>query len=857
MRKCETIRLPVSILLISIGLVFGNPAFVLGQRVFDDAVSRTRMPTGRLIFPVGKTLESYGRPVDLELSTDGQWLFAKSHQSVWVVDCDSFELVQQVEIAGGASLYGLAVNDKYVYVSNAKNSLFGLKRTNNKAKPFALDKEATVEFAADSFPCGIVLSSDGKLAYVCLSKKNSVAVVDLEIKKVIKHYEVGIGPFDALLSRNQKHLLVSSIGGRRALEADKTAPSAGTETVVDKRGVASSGTVSVISLVKEEVVREIEVGLQPSVLMLSDTDTQAMVCNSNSDSVCEFDFVSGETESVNVKPNEKLPFGSMPSCLCRSREGKFTFIALAGNNAIQVRDGNGELLGYIPTGWYPTSLSCSENYLFIGNVKGVGGRAKRRDIDKGGNSHDHLGSLQKVALADVLNREKLAEWSATARKNSLLPQALRSMVAPAVRTGKAPVPVPEKLGDPSVFKHVIYVIKENRTFDQVYGDVKESRSKAELCVFPEEITPNHHALAKRFGLLDNYYCNGVLSADGHSWATEGNVTPYLERAFGGFARSYTFGDDPITYSSSGFIWDQFLDGGLSFRNYGEMDYAKPPEGMKYVDIYQAFKAGKKIEFTQNIGVDRLRKYSCRDYPGWNMMVPDVLRMERFLNEFREFEKNDGLPSLCLVYLPQDHLGGGVTSRSHMADNDLALGRLVDAVSHSKYWKDTVIIVNEDDPQNGYDHIDGHRSLCLVISPYSKPGINHSFYNQTSVLRTILHLFGLAPLNQQVASMPLMSDCFQLPANLNAYNVIEANFPLDELPPKQDEQSSVEQRWRSILSTVPIQRTGMKTEQDEDNLNRFVWHEMKGWETSYPIEWSGPHARGLKELGLKLDPNAEE
>ncbi len=404
---------------------------------------------------------------------------------------------------------------------------------------------------------------------------------------------------------------------------------------------------------------------------------------------------------------------------------------------------------------------------------------------------------------------------------------------------------------------MIYVIKENRTFDQVFGDVKEARSEPELCVFPEKITPNHHALAQRFGLLDNYYCNGVLSADGHSWATEGNVTPYLERAFGGFARSYTFGDDPITYSSSGFLWDHFLAAGLSFRNYGEMDYAKPPAGMKYQEIYQAYSNGEAIEFEQNIGVERLRRYSSRNYPGWNMMIPDVLRMERFLSEFREFEKTGGLPNLTLVYLPQDHLGGGVTSEAHMADNDLAVGRLVEAVSSSRFWKDTVIFINEDDPQNGYDHIDGHRSLCLVISPYSKPGVNHSFYNQTSALRTMLHLFGLPPMNQQDASMPLMKDCFQDVADLKPYRAIDANVPLNQTAKPKSEQSSIERKWRATLATVPIERTGMKSELDESNLNRFVWHEIRGWETPYPERWSGAHAKGFKSLGLEHDPGAEE
>lgn len=335
------------------------------------------------------------------------------------------------------------------------------------------------------------------------------------------------------------------------------------------------------------------------------------------------------------------------------------------------------------------------------------------------------------------------------------------------------------------------------------------------------------------------------------------MTPYLERAFGGFARSYTFGDDPITYSSSGFVWDHFLAAGLSFRNYGEMDYAEPPAGMKgFKEIWESYTKGKPIEFKQQIGIERLRRYSCREYPGWNMQIPDVLRMDRFLTEFRKFETEGGLPNLSIVYLPQDHLGGAVTSEAHMADNDLAVGRLVDAVSHSKYWPKTLIIVNEDDPQNGYDHIDGHRSLCLVVSAYSRPGVNHSFYNQTSALRTMLHVFGLPPMNQQDASMPLMTDCFTDTPNLEPFNALDANVSLSLGPQPESNQSPLEKKWRRILATVPIQRTGMKTETDEDNLNRFVWHEVRGWETPYPVEWSGAHGRGLLPLGLTLDSTDE-
>ncbi len=832
-----------------------------GQSITDEPASPSLMATGRVIAPVGNLLANYGRPVDMELSHDGQTLFIKAHKELWVINAADMRLKQALPIPEGASLYGIATsttND--VYVTNSKGTLLvyspAPKKDKEKTGQYKLNGK--IDLANDSFPCGIVLSEDAKQAFVCLSKRNCVAIVDLESETVKKQISVGVAPFDLVLASDGK-LIVSNLGGRRAVNGDKTAKSAGTETVIDDRGIANTGTLSIVDLITGEVQSEMPVGLHPSTICRF--RKHAIVCNTNEDTISFIQTENMTSRNLVVKPAENLPFGSMPSAVAISPDETTLFVALAGNNAVSVIDiaeiENPKVMGLIPTGWYPASLACNQTHLFIGNVKGVGARSVRRAKNKGWNSHDHQGTVQQVALSDVADSANLKKWSEAVSENSRIPQILRSMVDAEQGAFVEPEPVPIRLGNPSVFKHVIYVVKENRTFDQVFGDVKEARSDPQLCVFPEKITPNHHALARRFGLLDNYYCNGVLSADGHSWATEGNVTPYLERAFGGFARSYTFGDDPITYSSSGFLWDRVLAAGLSFRNYGEMDYAKHPQGMKYVDIYKAYTEGKELEFGQQIGIERLRRYSCRAYPGWNMLIPDVLRMDRFLKEFREFEENDDLPNLCMIYLPQDHFGGGVVTRSHMADNDLALGRLVEAVSHSKYWKDTVIFVNEDDPQNGYDHIDGHRSLCLVISPYSRGGVNHSFYNQTSVLRTMLHLFGLPPLNQQDASMPLMRDCFQRHADLTPYDAIPANFALNELPQPDKKQSSLEKKWRSLLATVPIERTGMKSEQDEDNLNRFVWHEMRGWETPYPVEWAGSHARGLKELGLKVDLDRDE
>ena len=854
----------IMVLMSLANIVYAQDKTDASETAANQQVDETQLPTGRLITPAGDSITFNGRPVDLQINSDGSLVFAKDRNSLRVFTTAKFELIQTVESPGGASLFGLAVaNSGNVYFTNAKNGLHVFSPAAGAAK---YKLERTIELPADCFPCGVKVSPDETTAVVCLSKKNSIAVVDLKASKVTSQIQVGVAPFDVLVDWKSQKAFVSNIGGRRPVEGDLTALSGGTETIVDQRGIAASGTVSQVDIIKGKSATIFAAGLHPSVMSWGETKNEIAICNTNSDTVSRLGIKPKWSSEISVRPDRNLSFGSMPSAIQflkdKSTGAQQMLVALAGNNAISVIDPtNSKRLELIPTGWYPAALAANDDYVFVANIKGVGSRSNVRDEALGRNSHDHAGSVQRIKRSILVDQDALDSLSETVSKNGRFPQILRA-IADSRRGDKTtpspkPIPIPRQLGDPSVFKHVIYVIKENRTYDQVFGDFENSRGEPKLCVFPRKITPNHHALAERFGILDNYYCNGVLSADGHSWATEGNVMPYLERAFGGFARSYTFGDDPITYSSSGFIWDHVLSAGLSFRNYGEMNYSTPPKGMKYQEVWKAYSEGKPIKFEQKIGIKRLRDYSCREYPGWNMVIPDVLRMDRFLKEFREFEDNDALPSLCLVYLPQDHLGGGVTSEAHMADNDLALGRLVQAVSKSKYWKDTVIFVNEDDPQNGYDHVDGHRSICLPISAYSKPGVNHNFYNQTSVLRTILHIFGLPPMNQQDASMPLMTECFQDEPNLEPFVVLDANIPLNQTAKPKKQQTSTERQWRGILATVPIERTGMKSEKDEDNLNRFVWHEVRGWEVPYPVLWSGAHGKGLKKLGLIFDPDKKD
>lgn len=814
-------------------------------------VGETLLPTSRLIHPAGDVWSVPGRPVDLQLSPDGGTVFVKESGGLRIFDAESGKQKQALASPEGASLTGLTVSraGTKVLFTSAGNALHvygaGADGVFELLKSLPLPGP---EGKGASFPCGVAFTRDETRAWVCLSRNNTLALVNLRDGTLEKEIPVGVAPYDLAIVGSTAY--VSNQGGPRPKGGARTAPSAGTETETDERGVAQGGSLSIVDLEAGRELAQVPTGLQPCDVLALPERGAVLVANANDDTVSWIDTATRrETRRIATRPLPNLPFGSMPNALALSPDHRTLYIANAGNNAVAVVDVSGTpaLTGFLPTAWYPTAIATHGRRVFVASAKGLGSRAEKRAPEDGRNSHDHLGTVQRIPAPAPAT---LAQWTAQVKLDGRAPQILASLE----RTGTADtpaLPVPARLGDPSVFKHVIYVIKENRTFDQVFGDMPKGDGEPKLCVFPEEITPNHHALANEFVLLDNYYCNGVLSADGHSWATEGNVTPYLERAFGGFSRSYTFGDDPLTYSSTGFLWDHVLAGGLSFRNYGEMDYAEPPAGMNARQIWDAYKAGSRTVFTQKIGIKRLRRYSSRDYPGWNMNIPDQLRMDRFLDEFKGFEKDGTLPNLTLLYLPQDHLGGGVSARSHMADNDLAIGRLVDAVSHSRFWKDTVIFINEDDPQNGYDHVDGHRSICLVVSPYTQRGaLVSDFANQTSVLHTILRIFGLPPMNQQDASAPLMASCFTPTPDFKPYTVRPNNVPLDEFK-NPATMTPEELHWERILAKIPLQRTGMKSEQDLDNLNRMVWHAMKGYQTPYPAEWAGAHGRGLKAKGLVL------
>jgi len=811
------------------------------------------LPSKQILRAAGSQLQFSGRPVDLALSPDAKTVYIKNLSSLLVVDAASWTLRQTLSYpSDGASLHGIAVNPAgtHVYVTGSGNELYDWQVTNG-----TVAFSRTIALGSGSDPCGLAISGDGSTAYVCLSIANQLAVVNLASGSVSKYINVGIAPWEVVLSPNGTNAWVSDWGGRFPTNGDLTATSAGTSVVIDSRGIAASGVVSVVNLATGLETAEVATDLHPSDMALSQDGGTLYVANANSDTVTVIDtHARAVKETILVRPSSSLPFGNSSALpfgsesdgLALGANGTNLFVACAGNNAIAVialpagEQTNSVVQGFMPTDWYPGAVVTDGTCLYSANVKGLGSRSGQPAATSF-TSTSFLGTANRIPIpsADALSKD-----TAVVIANGRLSQIQQARQVPL--SGRPPVPVPARAGEPSVFQHVLYILKENKTYDQVFGDLPRGNGNSSLCIYPQNVTPNHHALAQQYVLLDNFYCNGVNSADGHSWCSEGNNSDHLEKSFGGFVRSYTFGDDPLTYSSSGFIWNNALQHGLTFRNYGEFDYASVNGGYSWAQIYTDYTNGTHaITYSQNIGVASLRPYSSTNVPGWNLNIPDQVRAYGFIQELNAAQTRGNWAALHLLYLPDDHTGGTPPAQAQVADNDLALGKVVQAVTTSLFASNTVIFVIEDDPQSGYDHVDGHRSLCLVISPYTKRGQTVSvFYNQTGVLHTMEQILGLPPMNQQDAMAPLMFECFTNTPDFTPYAAVANQIDLAA------GGAPLSSKARYYAGKVRKMDFSKPDQVNEDVFNRYLWHAIKG-DLPYPSEFVGGHGKGLKQLGLVL------
>ena len=567
---------------------------------------------------------------------------------------------------------------------------------------------------------------------VPLVYENKLAVVDLLSGSMTKQVGVGIAPFAAVIDRKGSVAYVSNLGGRPPKPNELYASpmqKRQERVVVDTRGVASTGSVTRVDIASGEATATIAVGLHPTALAWDESRQRLYVANGNSESVSVIDTRRNQiVHTIPVQPFSESVRGIAPTALQVSSDGKTLFVACGGINAVAViNTADGIVKGLIPTGWYPNGLAIDPagEYLAISSLLGAG--SGWRDAPKQRYVHSYRGSVSVVTMPDAA---QLASYTTAVAENNRLRLAGSPGSESRVAARNAPPgAIPERSGEPSLIEHVVFIIKENRTYDQVLGDVNKGNGDPSLVMFGEDVTPNQHRLAEQFVLFDNFYATGGNSADGHQWLTQANETEYcLWPGYQG--RSYPFdGDDPMAYSSGGFLWDYALAIGRSVRVYGE--YAgrlEHPAGQRLA-LLQKWK--EEGDFTKSWSIrapiEPLNKILAANYPSYTTAIPDVVRASIFLEDLKRFEKDGNLPNLTLLQLPSNHtyatLAGTSTPKAMVADNDLAVGQIVEALTKSRFWPRMAIFIVEDDAQNGVDHVDGHRTTALSSVPMRGAGIS--------------------------------------------------------------------------------------------------------------------------------------
>jgi YVTN family beta-propeller protein len=891
----------VKILTITIlGFVSAN-AFARAQHNsmdWSEAVGRTGsdrvvLPVNQVITPAGKQIELHGlRPQVLVLSPDGKILVTSGKtQDVIVIDPDTGNILQKVALPNDGPLAGLPAPTSAHYlkpdqdeqvsytglVFSPDGSRLYLSNVEGSIKVFAVDAnhhltgigsislpDANVPRRKEEIPSGLAISADGKRLYVVGSLSNRLFEYELPDGKLLRTFDVGAVPYTVVLAGHKAY--VSNWAGRRP-DTNGLVGWAGRGTVVrvDSRGIADEGSVSVIDLDTGKNVAEIMAGLHASALLLTPNGRCLCVANANSDTVSVISTATDQVvETIPVRWQTQDFFGASPNALAMDAKGKTLYVCDGTQNAVAVisfhpgkskflglfpvgKTGNSKFLGLIPTGWFPGAIvfDGQRQKIYVANIKGTLPDRNYDPSREGYNSHQHLGTISFISLPNEaeLKQQTLAvfhNYRRAVEENVFLP----------ARPDQPARPVPERIGEPSVFKHVIYFIKENRTYDQILGDVKEGNGDPQLCTFGENVTPNQHNFVRDFVLMDNMYCCGILSADGHEWADTAFATDYMEKSFADFPRSYPDLQDPddfdaVAYSPAGFIWDDALAHGKTFWNYGEGTWDvkawKDPNDKKPIDFLASYRDFVNhtglIKYTSIPGIDTLARYTMtNDMVGWDLEVPDVYRAAEFIGELKRFEAEDKMPNLIIMDLPNDHTSGTdpgePTPAAMVADDDLAFGQIVDAISHSPFWKDTCIFACEDDPQSGWDHVSGYRTTAYVISAYTKRhAVIHVNYNQTSILRTIELMLGLPPMNQMDATATPMTECFADQPDFTPYDCVTNNIPLDQMNPNLSQIKDRRQFHDALVSShLPFK----KADQCPDSvLNKIIWHAQMGFNVPYP------------------------
>jgi YVTN family beta-propeller protein len=718
-----------------------------------------QLPNGWKLSPAGRSFPLGDLPLNIAVSPSKKLLAVtnngQSTQSIQLIDVATEKILDNIEVAKCWLGLKFSADEKYLYASGGNdNWIIKYVIQNNKLKLKDTLKLGD-KWPNKISPAGIDIDDTRHLLYIVTKDNNSLYIYNLQKNKLDSEpIALGAEAYTCVLSPDKKQLYISVWGG-------------------DK--------ISTFDTEKRIIVGQIPVGDNPNDICLTKSGEYLFVANANDNSVSVINVKERkviETLTASLYPN--APEGSTTNALALSPDEKTLYIANADNNCLAVFNvstpGSSNSMGFIPVGWYPTSIKTIGKKIFVTNGKGFSSMANpygpnpskegQQVIYQSGENkpqeEQYIGGLFKgtMSIMDVPSEKQLGIYSQQVYQN--VPYTKERELLSQGEDGN---PIPKKIGDPSPIKHVFYIIKENRTYDQVLGDVKEGNGDTSLVLFGKGITPNQHKLAREFVLLDNFYVDGEVSADGHNWSMGGYATDYLEKnwvtSYGGRGGEYDAeGTRGVANNKSGFIWAQAKKAGVSYRTYGE-----------FADDYKA-----------NLPV--LENHFCTYYTSWDQGVRDTTRVNQWKRDFDSLVAINALPQLSTLRLINDHTEGLSKERptlfAHVADNDLAVGMFIEYLSKSPVWKESVVFILEDDAQNGPDHVDAHRSTAYIAGPFVKRNfVDHTPYTTTGMLRTIELILGIPPMSQYDAAATPMWRCFTSNPNYTALESLPSNVDLND------------------------------------------------------------------------------
>jgi YVTN family beta-propeller protein len=767
-----------------------------------------RLPTGVRLDPAAPLHDVGQMPLAMVLAPDGDrvvlLLNGWRDEGIQVVERTSGRVLQTVRLPAsflglvfsrdGRSLYASGGNTDVVYAFDWTNGAATLRDS------IVLQPRRTPRSNGVRYPSGMALSPDGTMLYVAENLDDSLAVVRLATRDVVQRVPTGRYPYAVAVAPNG-NVYVSNWGGDHL------------------------STYAPDNATGLRVTSPIHVGRHPSALLMNPRANRLFVALASVDRVVSVDLARRRmlTELLDAPPTGPAE-GSTPNALALSPDGTRLFVAEGDANAVAVFDltpatsgiasstGDDRLVGRIPAGWYPTALLATDDQIIVASGKGRGTRANpdgpapvsARDKQQPPGQNTTLSQLTgSVMIAPLVHADAAALGGYSARV-----ALANGWTRPSAPRGYPPI------------EHVIYVVKENRTYDQMLGDLTQADGDTSLVLFPRSVTPNHHALAERFGIFDRFFVNAEVSADGHNWSMAAYTTDYVQKTvqlnYSARGRSYDYEgtnrgavtDDDVNSPARGYLWDLAQQKGITFRNYGEFVV---PEKADPDDVLPPGYRGDK---------PFLASHTNATFPGFDLAIADQVRADVWIAELAEFTKRGVMPALEIVRLPNDHTAGAragsPTPRAMVADNDLALGRMIEALSRSPFWKNTVVFVLEDDAQNGPDHVDSHRSPMLVISPWVRAGAVHRFANTTDVLRTIEDLLGLDALSQFDHFGRPLRDIWSTSTDLATYTALTPSVNLGERNPAASTGARQSEKLDLRIEDVA----------DEGLFNRVLWNAVR-------------------------------